>query len=285
MLAPLKLAAPQLIEYLRQQRNERKAAEAENAHRGGRPNPAEFKFLGSMSSRYLSQLDVDALSFTPVESIAELYSLIPKNYSYLGALAAFSENSIGKRAAFFTWGRDYQKLSCLVVPTIEVLVAFLFSKIIPEELEDYFDQNNSSAHLPEKTRPDWSQAFHAIVDVYAAPHQRYYGEYESKAAVLNEAWQKIQSLRGYLENRFFVDDKQAREVLSILECLALHYPSDWCEGLRLLGRAMDLEKYNLFSGPYIQDWKTEVTEVFAWEVCKEAAFHVYQEAKSQKNDD
>ncbi len=251
----------------------------------GAPDPRKVRYIGVMSAGYPRH---NGVSFTPVESGAELFSLIPESYTYIGSQIAAEHAVVGKVAVPFEWSPYHTSISGLDYGMIRVLVAFLLSQlddgVLPPAWSHGGVGKNVSLVREELTPVVWAkpdELYQLLCRLFGEIHEAYYGEYPGKYA---------ERIPGILRRNQLVAEalseslsEEGRQALQILLNLGGQNERIWVDGFRELGDQVMLHDKGMFKGDAMVLWFLAIQQEFEFACRKEVASHIWvQERQKQR---
>lgn len=261
--------------------SKRADAEPEN----GAPDARKVKRIGVMSAAYPRQ---NGVSFTPVDSGAELFSLVPEGYSYIGSQIAAEHAVAGKVAIPFEWSSNHTSISGLASGMIRVLVAFLLSQledgVLPPTLPPGGETKDAALVRKDLAPEVWAkhdEFYDLLCRMFGEIHSAYYGEYPGKYDErIPEILRRNELVASALSESLSQEGKQA---LQILLNLGGQCERNWVDGFRELGSQVMLHDKGMFKGDTMLLWFLAIQQEFELSCRQEVASHIWmQERECQR---
>lgn len=247
------------------------------------PDPREVAYIGVMSAAYPRSAGV---SFTPVESGAELFSLVPERYMYIGSQIAARHTVVGKVAIPLEWSCYHASISGLAHGMIGVLVAFLLSELDEGMLPltgTHGGAGKNTSLVREGLMPVvWEkpdEVYELLCRLFGEIHEAYYGDYAGKYTErIPGILTRNKLIAAVLSESLSEEGKQA---LQILLNLGGELDRNWVDGLRELGAQVMLHDKGMFMGDTLPFWLLAIQEEFEFACRREVASHLWVQEREK----
>lgn len=231
---------------------------------GDAPDFRDVRYIGVMSEIYPSsyyETSLDRL-LRPVESAAELFSIVPEGYAYIGSLISVEHARAGKMAIPLGWSGHACTISGLAQGMIRVLVGVLLTQLADGVLPPTLPQGSATedAGLARKDlTPDvWAkheELYDLLCQMFGEIHEVYYGDYPGKYTdripnILKRNNLVATALAESLTN-------EGNLVLQILLKLGGEHEATWVAGFRELGTQV-MCQFGVFGGDNLIAWKSNI---------------------------